>query len=144
MQHEPVPTRLSAAIFRGKATLLQLRRSVRDMAERVTRHPPGHIADFPHVVAESRTPLWGEYSKAEWPLQVGKVQNLRCAVRHLHHIRVPAESLFSFWKQTGRATRRRGYVEGRLLREGCLIPAVGGGLCQLSNALYDVALQAQL
>jgi hypothetical protein len=35
-------------------------------------------------------------------------------------------------------------VEGRLLREGCLIPAVGGGLCQLSNALYEVALQAQL
>src|SRR5262249_14281313 len=49
-----------------------------------------------------------------------------------------------FWKQVGRATRRRGYVEGRQLLEGCLIPAVGGGLCQLSNALYDIADRAGL
>jgi hypothetical protein len=49
---------------------------------------------------------------------------------------------FSFWRQVGRATRSRGFVAGRMLREGCLTPAVGGGLCQLSNALYDVALSA--
>jgi len=34
-------------------------------------------------------------------------------------------------------------VPGRQLREGCLFPAIGGGLCQLSNALYDVSLQAE-
>jgi hypothetical protein len=37
---------------------------------------------------------------------------------------------------------RRGYVGGRELREGCLVPSIGGGLCQLSNALYDAALRA--
>ncbi|MBC7930295.1 MAG: VanW family protein, partial [Rubrivivax sp.] len=41
-----------------------------------------------------------------------------------------------------RASRGRGYGRGRELREGCVIPSVGGGLCQLSNALYDAALQA--
>ena len=35
-----------------------------------------------------------------------------------------------------------GFVEGRELREGCIIPNIGGGLCQLSNALYDAALKA--
>ncbi|RYE96158.1 MAG: vanw family protein, partial [Oxalobacteraceae bacterium] len=34
------------------------------------------------------------------------------------------------------------YVPGRELREGCLVPSVGGGLCQLSNALYETALRA--
>jgi hypothetical protein len=29
-----------------------------------------------------------------------------------------------------------------MLQEGCLIPSVGGGICQLSNALYQVALDA--
>jgi hypothetical protein len=29
-----------------------------------------------------------------------------------------------------------------MLQEGCLVPATGGGLCQLSNALYDVALRS--
>jgi VanW like protein len=41
-----------------------------------------------------------------------------------------------------RPTRRLGFVRGRELREGCVIASVGGGLCQLSNALYDAALTA--
>jgi hypothetical protein len=49
---------------------------------------------------------------------------------------------FSFWKQIGRTSRLKGFVAGRELREGCIIPNIGGGLCQLSNALYDAAMQA--
>src|SRR6202011_3999459 len=52
----------------------------------------------------------------------------------------PSGAVFSFWKQIGRASRRRGYVTGRMLQQGCLVPATGGGLCQLSNALYQAAL----
>jgi hypothetical protein len=29
-----------------------------------------------------------------------------------------------------------------MLQQGCLVPSIGGGLCQLSNALYDVCLRA--
>ncbi len=43
----------------------------------------------------------------------------------------------------GRTSRNKGYVVGRELREGCIIPNVGGGLWQLSNALYDAALKAE-
>ena len=57
-------------------------------------------------------------------------------------VEVPAGQVFSFWKQIGRTSRLKGYVAGRELREGCLIPSIGGGLCQLSNALYDAALTA--
>jgi hypothetical protein len=51
-------------------------------------------------------------------------------------------AVFSFWRHVGRATAGRGFASGRMLREGCMVAAVGGGLCQLSNALYDVALRA--
>src|SRR5579862_2306454 len=136
------PTRLSSAVFGFKSAVLKLCRSMQDVCDGVRRCPYGPAADFPHVVAESRTPLWTEESPAERTLQEGKVQNLRCALRRLNGTVVPAHGLFSFWKQIGRATRRRGYVLGRQLRDGCLYPAVGGGLCQLSNALYDIALQA--
>ena len=74
-------------------------------------------------------------------LQAGKVQNLRVAA-YLHGLVIPAGEIFSFWAQVPRPTRRRGFVRGRELREGCVIAGVGGGLCQLSNALYDVALAA--
>ncbi len=74
-------------------------------------------------------------------MQEGKTQNLRRAVRAFDGVVVPAGETLSFWRQLGRVTRRRGFVDGRELRDGCLIPAVGGGLCQLSNALYDLALR---
>jgi hypothetical protein len=74
--------------------------------------------------------------------QRGKVQNLRVASARLNRTVIPAGEVFSFWAQVGRASRFKGYTRGRMLQEGCLIPAIGGGLCQLSNALYQVALSA--
>ena len=141
-----MPTRLSAAIFKGKALLLQLRREAQNRTSGLQRYSSvgtdSEAADFTEIVAESRTPLFTEAQPAERVLQLGKVQNLRRAIRHLNGIVIPAGAVFSFWKQVGRATKARGYVAGRQLQEGCLFPAIGGGLCQLSNALYDVALQA--
>jgi len=74
---------------------------------------------------------------------LGKIQNLRAAVRRLNGVEVPAGALFSFWRQVGRATKRRGFVSGRMLQSGCVVPSIGGGLCQLSNAIYQLALEAR-
>ena len=74
----------------------------------------------------------------------GKVQNLRVAIDGFDGIEVAAGKVLSFWRQVGRPLRRRGYVAGRELREGCMIATIGGGLCQLSNALYEVAVDAGL
>ncbi|MBK9154039.1 MAG: VanW family protein [Chloracidobacterium sp.] len=96
------------------------------------------------VIATSRTPLWTEIEPEERFLVAGKIHNLRLAARQLDGLEIPAGQVFSFWKNVGRASRFKGYVEGRELREGCIIPNVGGGLCQMSNALYDAALEAGL
>ena len=137
-----LPDRLSSAVFWCKANLLKMRRGVQNAIGGIRKHSQIEETAYPAVLAESRTPLWIEQQMAELPLQRGKVQNLRCALRPLNGAAIPAGGVFSFWKQIGRATRGRGYVAGRQLREGCLFPAIGGGMCQLSNALYDVALQA--
>jgi glycosyltransferase involved in cell wall biosynthesis len=99
------------------------------------------LSGYP-IIGETRTPLWRDSEDAEQVLVAGKVHNLRLAVRRLNGVEVPAEGVFSFWKQVGRTSRLKGYVAGRELREGCLIPNTGGGLCQLSNSLYDAALRA--
>jgi len=70
------------------------------------------------------------------------VHNLRLALRRIDGVEVPAGDVFGFWAHVGRASRLRGFVRGRELREGCLVPSAGGGLCQLSNALYEAALAA--
>jgi VanW like protein len=145
MNDTQVPTRFGSIIFRGKAGLLQLKRGVENIFDReLKRFPPIAAAVGPELpaVAESKTKLWTESALEEQPLQAGKIHNLRLAVKRLHGLEVPAEAVFSFWKHVGRAGRSRGFVAGRELREGCIIPNTGGGLCQLSNALYDAALQA--
>lgn len=138
-----IPTRKDALVFRGKTFLLQVRRSLEDTLDaRIKRFPYSDTLTGKSTVAESKTPLWTEAEPEERFLVAGKIQNLRVAARRLDGIEIPGGELFSFWKQMGRASRFRGFVPGRELREGCIIPNIGGGLCQLSNALYDAALQA--
>ena len=140
-----LPTRREAFLFSLKAVIFRLRRSLENFfgdAPRVLARPT--LDPALAIIAESRSPLYAEVSPSEWALQAGKVQNLRLAARALNGLVVPQGKIFSFWANLGRATRGRGFVQGRELREGCVIPNIGGGLCQISNALYDVALQAGL
>jgi vancomycin resistance protein YoaR len=136
------PSRAGALVFWIKSTILKAGRAVADLRSGLLRLPMRSAAQLRRVAAESRTPLWREVDGPERPMEIGKVQNLRVALRTLDGTLVPAGEVFRFWRQIGRATARRGYVAGRQLREGCLYPAVGGGLCQLSNALYDLALRS--
>jgi hypothetical protein len=136
------PTRWDALVFAAKTNALRLERILREFGCRPAKLFRGDPAAFVTVVAESRTPLWSDPRSGERVLQWGKVQNLRVAARRIDRTMLPAGTTFSFWRQLGRASARRGFVTGRMLQEGCLVPATGGGLCQLSNALYDVALQA--
>src|SRR5262249_1762388 len=117
-------------------------RLAKDRIGPLPRLRPVGAALYAPLLAESVTPLWSDSRPEEAAMQLGKVQNLRTAARALDGLGIPAEGVFSFWGAVGRASRRRGYVAGRMLQEGCLVGAVGGGLCQLSNALYDVALKA--
>lgn len=138
------PGRLQALAFHFKSRLLQLHRGAREFASRPPCHPvsSGHVGA--PVIAEERAPLWSGLTPAEFPLTAGKVENLRRAALAFHGVEIPAGQVFSFWRQLGRTTRTKGFTTGRELREGCLVPAIGGGLCQLSGLLYQAALGAGL
>ena len=137
-----VPNRWSSALFGAKVVIHRGQRVVADLISGPRRLAKTASAEFPAMLGECLTPLWSDGRPAEHAYQLGKVQNLRRAAAALDGVLVPAGAVFSFWKQIGRASRRRGYVTGRMLQQGCLVPATGGGLCQLSNAIYEVALQA--
>jgi hypothetical protein len=117
---------------------------VRELGNTPARHAPGAGLAAAPVIGEARAALWTAVSPAEFPLTAGKVENLRRAARAFHGVEIPAGEVFSFWRQLGRTTRRKGFVAGRELREGCLVPAIGGGLCQISGLLYQAALAAGL
>jgi len=136
------PTRLDALAFQIKTNLFRARRALIETGRGPRRLAHGKPDDFPVVVAQLRSALWSDPRPGERALQWGKVQNLRAAAHLLDRTMLPAGAVFSFWRQMGPARTSRGFVTGRMLQEGCLVPATGGGLCQLSNALYAAALDA--
>lgn len=140
--HEP--SRGEAVVFYLKSRVLIARRWWRERGQPVALHPRGGTRRADPVAGTAKAPLWTQISAAEFPLTAGKVQNLRAACRRLDGIEVPAGEVFSFWKQLGRTTRAAGFTEGRELRSGCLVPNLGGGLCQLSGLLHAAALAAGL
>ncbi len=128
--------------FQMRVTRQRIRRAIADSASELRRCEKMHDGPYSMVVGESRSKLWSDDRAGEADFQKGKVQNLRIAAQELDCALLLPGQTFSFWTQIGRATAERGYVIGRMLQQGCMIPAIGGGLCQLSNALYDAALQS--
>jgi hypothetical protein len=140
-----VPSGKDMAIFFVKSSGLKIIRAIRNsLTERIGENYKSTRLTNAEVIASSTTLLWTNTTNDDKDLHLtaGKIHNLRIAAARLNGLEIPAHKTFSFWKQVGRTTSRKGYVSGRELREGCIIPAIGGGLCQLSNALYDAALKA--
>jgi hypothetical protein len=135
------PTLFSLVIFQLKIWGLQLLRSIANLGDRSIR-----------TYAESRSAIWGTNVAglatgnidSEQPLIAGKIHNLRVAIRQLNGVEIPAGAVFSFWAQIGQPSRFRGYVKGRELRQGCIVPTIAGGLCQIANALYQAAVDGGL
>jgi hypothetical protein len=128
--------------FHARAMRQRLLRAVTDrgLPPRAPR-----AVDVPSLVlSSSTTALWTHDDPLERPLVAGKVHNLRVAARAIDGAFIAPGAVWSFWGDVGPPWRAFGFVDGRELREGCLVPSVGGGLCQLSNALYACALDAGL
>lgn len=142
-------SRVRKGWFEFRANGLRLQRGLRNLAARdLADAGAGQIRNTGdgtagwRPIAESRSALWTSLADDRTAMVAGKVQNLRVAASRLDGLRLRPGQVFSFWKAVGRPLGRRGFVLGRELREGCMIASVGGGLCQLSNALYDAALAA--
>jgi VanW like protein len=145
-QHERFGSFLKWSWFEFRAAALRMRRTVRNWREQSSEPTSNNTllneARTWTVVSKSESPLWTAIAANERRLVAGKVQNLRMAVAKLNGRIYAAGEIFSFWSAVGPPNRRRGFAVGRELREGCLVATVGGGLCQLSNALHLAALEA--
>jgi hypothetical protein len=138
-----VPTRLDAGWFWLRSRGLIVLQGWNNVFSRRLRRwaASDALADAP-VLMQLRTPLWDDGRPDEFMLVAGKVHNLRIAAKAFHAVVVPAGACLSFWRQLGRPTARRGFVRGREIREGCVVPSLAGGLCQISNALAICAARA--
>jgi vancomycin resistance protein VanW len=128
--------------FRARVEARVLVRRLRDAFshERFAGARSSDEASFSHPVFSHRARLVRDYPEPWYSLQQNKIANLVIAVKAIDGLTISPSESFSFWRLLGRTSRRKGYLPGMTIVDGRLAVATGGGLCQLSNALYWVAL----
>lgn len=101
--------------------------------------PPARTTPGGPLVASLRVPI--ARRGADPRLEAGKRVNVRLAATAFHGLVITPDHPLSFWRALGPATAARGFTWGMELRSGCAVPAIGGGLCLVSNALFTLAAE---
>lgn len=91
---------------------------------------------LPNVVSSYSTQLIKRGPGIDINLQKGKATNIHIAAQSLNHVMIYPGEEFSFWSLVGNTTKRKGYLEGRVIINGKVEPGIGGGLCNLANLLH--------
>ncbi|MCL2019803.1 MAG: YqeG family HAD IIIA-type phosphatase [Oscillospiraceae bacterium] len=76
--------------------------------------------------------------------QKNKAVNIEIAGSKITGIIIRPGEVFSFWNTVGKITRKKGYLDGRVLLRGNLTYGIGGGLCNLANTIHLLVLHSPL
>ncbi len=99
---------------------------------------------LPYRYFSHKTILLRKLKDVDMWLQENKIINLRIAVEKVNGIVLRPGEVFSYWKLIGKPSKRKGYVEGMILKNGTFEPGIGGGLCQLSNLIFWMTIHTPL
>lgn len=99
---------------------------------------------LPFICKKHQSLLRRKLGSSDPILQENKITNLRLSIRHVDGIMIRPGEIFSFWKTVGKTTAEKGYIEGLLLSHGEVKTGIGGGICQLANLLFWLALHTPL
>ena len=97
-----------------------------------------------YLLIKHRSFLLRPLKNVDMYLQENKVTNLKIAIQPIDQIVIKPGEIFSIWKLVGRPSQSKGYLEGLVLSDGKIGKGIGGGLCQLGNLLYWMALHTPL
>jgi vancomycin resistance protein VanW len=100
------------------------------------------LLDYP--IIKHRSFLLRPLKDVEMYLQHNKVTNLKIAITNIDNVVIKPGETFSIWRLVGRPTKSKGYLEGMTLHNGRISKDTGGGLCQLGNLIYWMALHSPL
>ncbi len=102
------------------------------------------LTDLPYQYFEHQTLLRRKLKDVDMYLQENKIVNLKIAIQHLNGLIIKPNEIFSYWYLIGKPTSKKGYVDGMVLNNGGFHAATGGGLCQLSNLIFWLAIHTPL
>ena len=95
-----------------------------------------------NLVAEHSSELIEKGGEIDPTLRYNKVHNIELAGKAISGVLIRPGETFSFWHVVGNTTKRRGYLDGRVIEGNKIKP--GGGLCDLANSLHYMVLHSPL
>lgn len=99
---------------------------------------------LPNPVCEVRSLLRNEETGFDMVYQENKIHNLKLAAQTVQHLLIRPGETFSFWQRVRHAEDHDSYRDGLVILDGRLTTIPGGGMCQLSNLLFELFLQTPL
>ncbi len=130
------------ALYPLAVEILRLRGHLRWLTSDTRFAESRSSTDLPIRIKPHKSLLLRTLGDFEMWLQHNKIHNLRLAAARLDGLLIRPGEEFSFCRTVGRASRRKGYIEGMLLDNGQASPGVGGGICQLANLLHWMVLHS--
>ncbi len=76
------------------------------------------------------------------PTYLARVHNIHILADELDETIVPPGEIFSFNEVIGPRTVEKGYREAMQIQNGELVPAIGGGVCQVATTLFNTVFFA--
>ena len=101
-------------------------------------------ANISNLWIEHKSTLLRKLKNVDMYLQYNKITNLKLAIAKISGVVIRPGETFSIWRMVGRPTKRKGYKEGMMIHNGKVSTGIGGGLCQLGNLIYWMALHSPL
>lgn len=135
---------IHSLIYRTRIWQKRISRSMADRVSGIRFAAERRTETLEFTCKRHRSLLRRKLGNSDPELQENKVRNLHIACPGIDGVLIKPGETFSFWHLLGEATGDKGYVEGMQLSRGEVIRGVGGGLCQLANLLYWMALHTPL
>ena len=101
-------------------------------------------ATFEHLQYQDKSLLINTNTGFDIEYQKNKVHNLKLAAATINGILIAPGETLSFWKLVRHAEKKGKYLDGLTVIDGQVKAESGGGLCQLSNMLFWLALHTPL
>jgi len=129
-------------LFRARVAELRAARRLGDSVRRPPFARTRSADPLPVLIAAHASPLRRRLGTTDPAMQEGKIANLRLAADAVDGLVLRQGEVFSFWGAVGAPSTERGYTDGLVFGRNGMESGTGGGLCQLANLLYWMALQA--
>lgn len=99
---------------------------------------------LPNLISSHQSNMIKRAPGVELLSQTNKAFNINLASEKINGIVIHPGEVFSFWKTVGKASKRKGYKEGRIMHRNNLVTGIGGGLCNLGNTIHLLLLHSPL